>query len=559
MNDTRKCECGHTNPVGTRLCEACGKPTEAYIQTQDPQAPEFPSMRYEGMARRSKINTRSPIDKVWNFFSSVKIAIILIVITLIASGVGTIFPQQRYIPVPVPTEESVAQFYSTTYGTLGDLYYLLGFHNLYSSWWFVTLLVMIGMSLVICSLDRIIPLYKALKKPRLNQHLSFYLGQKMHGVTDEGVSFNTSETLEKAAEGLKKKGYRVFQNGDSLMGEKARFSRWGPYINHVGLILFLLGVLLRSVPGFYMDDFVWVREGQTISVPNTPYYVKNVEYKTEYYSEDEFAQDLPIKEGEVIPKNFESKLIIYLNENEGVAGAPPKLTQVTEGSVRVNHPLTHESISYYQSGKREMELGALNFDLVNRTNNQRVGQIKVDLYEPAAEQKVGEGITVRVLDYYPDFFMDKNGMPSTKSSAPNNPMVALEVSDGKVKEKLVYVSGSLISNETNPVYELAIRKPDLLDVTGLMVRKDTMIPLIYFGCFISMVGLVMGFYWQHRRIWFHREGDRLYLAGHTNKNWFGLRQEVNQIIEPLQLPIPITVAPDVDKKKSKKEKEVRPT
>lgn len=86
-----KCECGHINPVGTVLCESCGR---ALQETQPPLA----DMRYDGSARRSQTYNKTTIDKIWNFFSSVKVGIWLIVITLAASAFGTIFPQEAYLP-----------------------------------------------------------------------------------------------------------------------------------------------------------------------------------------------------------------------------------------------------------------------------------------------------------------------------------------------------------------------------------------------------------------------------------------------------------------------------
>ncbi len=537
--DTRKCECGHTNPLGTLLCESCGKPTE---EQQVVSQASFPDMRYEGRARRSQTYKRSVVDRIWNFFSSVKIAIYLIIITLLASAVGTIFPQKPYIPVPVPTEADVEQFYGQTYGVLGKIFYALGFHHLYDSWWFVTLLVMIGTSLVICSLDRIIPLYKALSKPRLNQHVSFLRGQRLYAETAEGEVFEANDAFERAGEVLKKRGYKIFRDGESLLAEKARFSRWGPYVNHIGLIIFLLGVLLRSVPGFYMDQFVWVREGQTVSVPGTPYYVKNERYRTDYYSEDEFAQKLDLKGG-VIAKNYQTDAILYLNENADLPGADPSLKEILKGPIVVNHPMVYEGLSLFQTGRQEMQLGALNFSLVELgPENKTLGDIKLDLYAPDKDHKINDDITVRVLDYYPDFFMDGNA-PATKTNVPNNPMFALEVISAKDKttETMVYLSGTVLAKEANPRYSLAIKKPDLINISGLMVRKDKALPLIYFGCFVSIIGLTMGFYWQHRRIWLQLTNGRLHLAGHTNKNWFGLRKEAEDLVGKLQLPLVVTV------------------
>lgn len=539
--DQRKCECGHTNPVGTLLCESCGKPLDIEIMEQT----EFPDMRYEGMARRSQTYTNSVIDRVWNTFSSVKVAIGIIIVTLIGSAVGTIFPQQQYIPVPVPTESDVARFYTDTYGKLGTLYYELGFHNLYSSWWFVTLLVMLGTSLVICSLDRVVPLYKALKKPRLNQHKSFLKGQKLFGEANLNDDADQNELLAESVQALRKKGYRVFQTNRALMAEKGRFSRWGPYINHIGLILFLVGVLMRSIPGFFLDEYVWVREGQTVAIPDTPYYVKNVAYKTEYWSESEMPEQLDLKGG-VIPKNFQTDAILYLNKNADVPGAKPDLVEVENGPIVVNHPMEHDSLYLYQSGVQEMQLGAMNFTLVDLKNgNKDLGLIKLDLYNPAEELQMADGVKVRVLDYFPDFIMGKDGKPGTQTNLPKNPMFALEVisDNGKVHEKMVYVQGAVIAQKADSRYGLVIKMPDLIDISGLNVRTDKAVPLIYFGSFIFMVGVVMGFFWQHRRIWVQFQEDTMLLAGHTNKNWFGLRREVQSLIEQMNLSVTLEDKP----------------
>src|SRR5690625_1856789 len=122
-----KCECGHVNPEGTVLCEACGKPIEGnqHIDGNDQQ--KVLNMRYEGSARRSKTYNRNIIDQIWNFFSSVKVGIWLIVIALIASGLGTIFPQEMYIPIDAPSRDP-AIYYETQFGLLGKIYYQLGFH-----------------------------------------------------------------------------------------------------------------------------------------------------------------------------------------------------------------------------------------------------------------------------------------------------------------------------------------------------------------------------------------------------------------------------------------------
>lgn len=167
--ENTKCECGHQNPIGTVLCEACGKPL-----TEEAKAQPVLEMRYDGVARRSQKANPGIIDRVWNFFSSVKVAIYLIVLTLLGSTLGTIFPQESTF---LNIDPSV--YYKEEYGQLGHVYYLLGLSHTYTSWWFVSLLIMIGASLVICSLDRVLPLYKALSRQRIPKHMTFLTRQKV--------------------------------------------------------------------------------------------------------------------------------------------------------------------------------------------------------------------------------------------------------------------------------------------------------------------------------------------------------------------------------------------
>ena len=125
-----KCECGHVNPLGTVLCEACGR----VLQEEDDNK-KLLDMRYEGSARRSQTYKKTLVDKIWNLFSSVKVGVILIVLTLIASIIGTIFPQEINLSGAVDIEK----YYSDQYGWIGKVYYFLGFHRLYQSWWYILL------------------------------------------------------------------------------------------------------------------------------------------------------------------------------------------------------------------------------------------------------------------------------------------------------------------------------------------------------------------------------------------------------------------------------------
>ena len=88
--------------------------------------------------------------------------------------------------------------------------------------------------------------------------------QRIYGV---GPVEDPDDSLVKAEEKLKELKYNVKTEDGAILAEKNRFSRWGPYVNHAGLIIFFFGILLRGIPGFYVDETMWIREGETRSIP----------------------------------------------------------------------------------------------------------------------------------------------------------------------------------------------------------------------------------------------------------------------------------------------------
>lgn len=525
MIENTKCECGHNNPTGTLLCEHCGRPlgeNEAAIKQGEL------NMRYEGAARRSQTYQRTVIDRIWNFFSSVKVAIILILMTLIASIIGTIFPQERYVPAV-----NVEAWYQQQYGVWGEIYYKLGLGNMYGSWWYVTLLALIGISLVVCSLDRVIPLYKALKNQRVKKHVSFIEKQRVAAKRDLGEEDNREVLLDRLTEKLTKKRYNVRRDGDALLAEKGRISRWGPYINHIGLIIFLLGALMRLIPGWYLDEYVWIREGETKELPGTEYYLKNEKATIEFYDPEEAPESQNL-EGQIV-KKYETQAVLY---EKGAQGE--ELQPVKSQTIIVNHPLKHEGLLVYQSGFQQSQPVSLVLTLDQKATGDTIDTFEVSLDDPEETYQLKQGITVKILEYYPDFALEGD-RPTTRSSEPNRPafifnVVAPDKPDG---EKSWVISGlNLDELSEDNEYEINLDEIKMVDVSGLMVRMDKSLPIIFFGAGIFMVGVVMGFYWQHRRVWVRINDGTLYFGAHTNKNWFGLRQEMRDAAKSIGIQLP---------------------
>ncbi|TCJ05555.1 cytochrome c biogenesis protein ResB [Cytobacillus praedii] len=520
-----KCECGHVNPHGTILCEACGR-----VLQESEKEKQLVDMRYEGSARRSQTYNKTIVDKVWNFFSSVKVGVWLIVITLIASALGTILPQEMYIPPIMPA----AEYYEDQYGWIGKLYYDLGFHNLYSSWWYLVLIASIGISLVICSLDRVIPLWRALKAQRVSRHEGFLKRQRVFGVSEAS---NLDESYEKVKERLKAKRYNIREEDGNILAEKGRFSRWGPYVNHIGLIIFLIGGMLRFVPGMYIDEVLWVREGETKVIPETDgqYYLKNNKFILEVYDKDKDNQAFSeaIEEKGMVAKNYQSNVTLYKKKGETVAGQPPELEKVKDYPIKVNEPLKFEGYALYQVSYKLDELSKMTFTLGNKKSNESFGEVKIDLNDPKDRYDLGNGYAVEVVSYFPDFEFDDSGEPVTKSKVPNNPAFVFKmITPDKKEGEISFVA---IQQTIEPFgdneYKMNFSGIDTKNVSSITVRKDLTLWIIAFGGLIFMIGVAQGSYWNHRRIWIRRVNDEVWIAGHTNKNWHGLKREIQAVLE----------------------------
>lgn len=526
-----QCKCGHINPPGTVLCESCGRSL-----TEKEQTSKLVDMRYEGTARRSQTYNKTIVDKVWNFFSSVKVGVGIIVLLLVAAAVGTILPQEQYIDVPVRTPETIEAYYSDVYGSIGKVYHFLGFHDLYGSVWFIILVGMLAISLIIASLDRFVPLYRSLKNQRVLRHASFMKKQRI--LADGQAS---ADSMKKAEEKLKELKYNVTTDKNGLLAEKGRFSRWGPYVNHIGLIIFLFGVMLRMMPGFYVDETMWLREGETRAIPEAPgYTLENKGFVVENYTgEDEEAKfDEALDRVGAVAKNYQTDIVLYKKPEDALPGET-NMELVKEYPIRVNEPLKFDGYAVYQMDFKQNELKSMTFSLLNKETEETSGELTVDLVNPDKEYELENGAKVNLLGYYPDFSGFENGEPQTATPLPNNPGLLVEMITPETPEG--ETSFITIQNTVEPFgdnqFKLAFQSAETRDVSGLTIRKDRTLPILGLGGLIFMIGVAQGMYFNHRRFWIQQTADGgILLAGHTNKNWFGLKKDLDQVSEYAGLP-----------------------
>ena len=86
------------------------------------------------MSKRA--DSDSPLDSVWKFFASVRLTIVLLLTLAITSIIGTLIPQNE-----------APQAYLEAFGpSLYRFFDLLGFLDLYHSWWYQALMLLLALN-----------------------------------------------------------------------------------------------------------------------------------------------------------------------------------------------------------------------------------------------------------------------------------------------------------------------------------------------------------------------------------------------------------------------------
>ena len=84
------------------------------------------------------------MKKVFQYFRSMRFGILLLLLVAALSVVGTVIPQGKEIA-----------WYAQTYKSLHGTILMLQLHNVFGSWYFRLLMVLLGLNLTLCSLVRI--------------------------------------------------------------------------------------------------------------------------------------------------------------------------------------------------------------------------------------------------------------------------------------------------------------------------------------------------------------------------------------------------------------------
>ncbi|MGA7382400.1 MAG: cytochrome c biogenesis protein ResB, partial [Terriglobales bacterium] len=188
-------------------------------------------------------NLTSVPRKTWQTLSSIKTGVILLIVVVIISAAGTVILQR-----PVTEADEMQRAYSPqVLHTLDGL----GLTDIFHAWWFVTLLVMVSLSIVAASIQRFPNSWRYYSRPYKSPDETFRKAlttQAQIVIKDEDSGLAAAEHVFQRA-GLKPERM-VRENSFSVFGERNRISELAVYIVHASLLLIFLGGIVDALYGW---------------------------------------------------------------------------------------------------------------------------------------------------------------------------------------------------------------------------------------------------------------------------------------------------------------------
>ena len=418
--------------------------------------------------------------------ADLRLAIVLLLTIALFSITGTVLEQGQTLA-----------FYQSNYPEDPALFGILtwkvilglGLDHVYRTWWFLALLMLFGASLTACTFTRQLPAlgaaqgWKYYSQPRQFQKLAL-------------STTLTEATLATLAEQLGRRRYRVFQEGDALYGRKGIVGRIGPILVHASMLLILLGAIWGSMTGFFAQELV--PSGDTFRIQNI--------FDAGPWAAAQIPKDWAVRVNRFwIDYTPDGTIDQFYSDLSVVDAAGTELDRKT---IHVNEPLRYRGVTLYQA---DWGIAAVQIQL-NQSPILQLPMQPLDTDGPRfwgtwvpTQPDLSAGVTLLARDLQGSALIYSN--------------------DGQLV-------ATLRAGMATTVNGVTLRLVEVVGSTGLQIKADPGIPLVYAGFGLLMVGVMMS-YVSHSQVWALAQDGRLYVGGRTNRAQVAFERELLALLADL--------------------------
>ena len=460
-----------------------------------------PARRPAGQLQSSPWLT-NPAGQLWHTLTSVRLALILILLIAILTLAGTLIDQASgAVRADAVAYDRWLAHARDRYGVFTTPMDRLQIFHVFSSIWFRALIALLVANIVVCTINRWSSIKAAVFTPRVRMNAAYFDRARVRSAF--AVQMDLPATSAAVQRGLRSSGYRALRDDGetvAMYADRFRFSRLGTFLTHLALVLILIGAIMGQIWGWKDDQFI-VAEGTTQTVPMA----KNISVRLEQFQEEWYV-DGP-------PKDFMSELTIFDNGKE-----------VKHGTTRVNSPIAYKGITFNQAfyGNaavveiRDGDGKVLTTDSVPLAWTASQGNRPVGFMDIP-----GKSMTAYIVG--PE--------PGTYDPAVPLGTVRLELHD-KVSGAVSGIE-SLPRNQDVQADGMTFRFLRESQFTGLKVVKDPGVNVVWIASALMVLGLVMVFWFPHRRLWAlvspREDGGTDVRLAATSQRDLGLEKDFEQV------------------------------
>ena len=474
------------------------------------------------------LDSRSFLRWCWRQLTSMRTALILLLLLGIAAIPGSLFPQRSQNPI------QVKQYFidNPTLATWLDRFSLF---NVYSSPWFSAIYLLLFISLIGCVLPRSIGHLKAIgAAPTITPK---YLDRMEHFTEIKKVDLDLVEAK------LRKMRFRIRRDSNSISAEKGYARESGNLLFHLSLVLILIAVGVGSLFGSKGDAIVNVGD-RFINTP-TSYDILGF---GKYQAEDSLPPfALTIKD---FKAEYDPATNAPLDYTLTVLTSNPAGSKEKTEIIKVNKPLKYGSTKIFLQANGHSPIvivkdkrGKVIFDgptpfLPQDTNLSSIGAIKI----PDMEPQIGF-----VSSFLPT--ADRDPVRGGFSSYPEvlDPRLLISVWKGDlglntgVPQSVYRIDTSkmeriglkaLVLNESYDFGEGSITFTGWKSWVNLQIINDPGKGYALVGAILAISGLLISLFTRQRRIWI-KQGRKTQIAGLAKNGIPGLEDEIKKLVKEL--------------------------
>jgi cytochrome c biogenesis protein len=377
---------------------------------------------------------------------------------------------------------------------------VVGLDHVYRTWWFLSILILFGSSLTACTFTRQFPALTAARRWKFYDQPRQFQKLALSAELDAGVQTQDLASLQTLTQQLQQRRYRIFQEGDTLYARKGIIGRIGPIVVHASMLMILAGSIWGAMTGFMAQEMV--PSGNTFQVKNIldagpwakPQIPKDWSVQVNRFwidytpngSIDQFYSDLSVL------------------DNQG--------KEVDRQTIHVNKPLRYQGVTFYQT---DWAIAGVQI----RLNKSPIFQLPMAQLDTGGKGRIWG-----------------TWIPTKPDLSEGVSLLARDLQG----TMLVYDnSGKLISTVragmATQVNGITLSIIDVIGSTGLQIKADPGIPLVYGGFGLLMLGVIMS-YVSHSQIWALQKSGQLYVGGRTNRAQVAFEREIIDILDHLKMP-----------------------